>query len=102
MKTFIKAITFVSVVVLVLVLVSSALADRTDVILSSTVDVYQVELKKLRDGGCEVEAFGLATSADGGRTFRSRVESEISGAARTNCLNVLNNAENLWKTKEEL
>lgn len=80
-----------------------ALADRTDVWLASTVSVYHVSLDLLPDGGCVVTAFASITKTDGGVTTEGSSPTEVAGANRTTCLDILNNkAPVLFKTDKGL
>jgi hypothetical protein len=66
-----------------------ALADRTDTWSAASVKVYQVELLKLSDGGCAVQAHASMSKADGGTTTESSAVVEVSGANRTTCLDII-------------
>lgn len=67
-----------------------ALADRTDVWSAASVDVHKVDLAKLSDGGCSVQAHAFMTKQDGGIASESSRPVEVGGANRTTCLDVLN------------
>lgn len=80
-----------------------ALADRTDVWLAASVDVYKVELFKLSDGGCSVSAYANLSNAAGGTDSQGTRSIEVAGANRTTCLDILNNkAPLLFKTDKGL
>lgn len=67
-----------------------AMADRTDIWLSSSVVVSKLELYRLPDGGCEVEAHASFMKQDGGTRHKSSGTLEVAGANRTVCLDLLN------------
>ena len=87
----------------VLLVGDEAGADRTDVHLSSTVRIHKVDLYKLADGGCAVQAYGTYLKTDGGVTDRPSVLREVAGANRTDCLNIMDTrAPALFRADEGL
>ncbi len=76
-------------VLAVVALAGIALADRTEVWLSNSVNVQKVYLSKLADGGCSVRAEALTTKQDGGSALDSSKDLEVSGVNRTDCLNII-------------
>lgn len=79
------------VIVLFVLIPPTTHADRTDVLLSSTVQVSGVDLRLLPDGGCTVVAYGSVSKSDGGVVNGSSGDPlEVSGANQTTCLNILN------------
>lgn len=66
-------------------------ADRTDIWSATSVQVIHVELDLLPDGGCAVSAEATYSLADGGNTIEQRTrKTEVGGANRTVCLDILN------------
>ncbi len=72
------------------VVATSALADRTDIWSNATATVHQVELRKLGDGGCVVQATGIMIKQDGGISLETSRPVEVSGANQTACLDIIN------------
>ncbi len=73
----------------VLLIATYAWADRTDVWSANSVVVYKLDLSRLPDGGCSVQAYGRITKSDGGTTTEGTESREVSGANRTACLDLL-------------
>ncbi len=81
----------VGLVVGAVLLSGEAVADRTDVWLSSSVSVYRAELVRLPDGGCAVQAYANVSKSDGGVSSDGSALTDVGGANRTTCLDVLDN-----------
>lgn len=83
---------------------SVARADRADVWLASTVDVHEVRINELRDGGCALTACGTYRKADGGlqATCTDKTELAAGSTAQIRCLNVLSSADTAFKAAEGL
>ncbi len=64
-------------------------ADRTDVWNANSVAVQKVELDKLIDGGCAVQAYATLTKQDGGMAYEGTRRVEVAGTNRADCLNIL-------------
>lgn len=80
-----------------------ALADRIDVWSAASVTVYKTELHLLADGGCSVTAWASYSKADGGQVSEGSATTEVAGANRVTCLDILNNkAPLLFKTDRGL
>lgn len=79
------------IAILVIFATVTALADRIDSWSAASVSVYKVELNLLSDGGCSVTAFASYTKADGGSVTEGSATTEVAGANRTTCLDILNN-----------
>lgn len=88
---------------LAVVLATVALADRTDIWNANSVAVYQVELIKLSDGGCAVQAYATITKQDGGITSEGSAVTPVAGANRVTCLDIMDvKAPVLFKADKSL
>lgn len=80
-----------------------ALADRVDTWLSASVSVKQVVLTRLPDGGCSVAAGATVDNQSGLQSFEFVKPTDVSGANRTTCLDILDNKANaLFKADKGL
>lgn len=86
-----------------LLIATIAIADRTDTWLASTIAITKVELAPLPDGGCTVTAYGSYSNNLGKVVYEGTATTEVAGANRTTCLDILNNkAPVLFKTDKGL
>lgn len=83
--------TYLAILLPLLAIATVALADRIDVWDATSVNVYHVELNKLPDGGCSVLAHASYSKGDGGTVTEGSQTTEVGGANRTICLDILNN-----------
>lgn len=72
-----------------LTIAALAFADRTDIWSNASVVVKKVELLKLPDGGCAVQAYASFTKQDGGVVIEGSALTEVAGVNRTDCLNIM-------------
>ncbi len=92
-----------ALVAAILVVSVVAFADRTDIWSNSSVKVYQVELMKLPDAGCAVQAWATYTKSDGGIANEPSAITEVAGVNRTDCLNIIDvRAPVLFKAEKGL
>ena len=78
-------------------------ADKTVTFDSTKVTTHTVHLHLLADGGCSVEGCATVLQKDGGQPpFQGCESAELSGTNRTRCLNVLSDADALWKSRQGL
>jgi hypothetical protein len=101
-STFSLGLVFVGAAVLGFAL--TAHADRTDVLVASTLKPYAVNLKDDGTGNCLVTVCASVGSADGGTTFTDCAGPiQLTGASNTNCENFINGpARNLFIAAERL
>ncbi len=81
-----------------------AWADRTDVILRSSLSVRSVTISDDGAGACQVVVCATATSADAGLSFeKCHGPISLSGQANTECLGFMNTrGRNLFIAQERL
>lgn len=81
----------------------TGLADRTDIWSAASVQVVSTNLQLLDDGGCAVVATARYAKSDGGMAMETSAATQVAGANRTTCLDILQNkAPALFKADKGL